>query len=79
MPGMNLAKTHQLVVGEYVTRNALPIHVDVKKTFSISFSRGELQMSMDLEKDVREYAAWLYTHTLFRSLCRAKPQRFASA
>ena len=53
---MALAKTHELVVGERVTRSAVPVHVDVKKTFSMSFSGGELQMSVDLDKDVRTCA-----------------------
>ena len=44
---------HRLVIGDRVTRNAVPQHVEEKKTFALSFSKGELQMSVDIDKDVR--------------------------
>ena len=53
MPNKDLMLGHRLVIGDRVTRNAVPQHVEEKKTFALSFSKGELQMSVDIDKDVR--------------------------
>ena len=51
--GKGLLQKHPLVVGECFTRSPVPMHDDVKKTFLMSFSRGELQMTVDVATDVR--------------------------